>query len=156
MNEKKGGPLFGIGGVTLLTVLLVLCLTMFSVLALGSAQADYRLSEKNASAVTAYYSAENKAFDLIRQAGEIWPEGSGQPPISAFSEGLRADFGITAGSDGERVLIAAEIPAQEGTCLRVTFSLTGGHTPRWEIIRWQLIPPAQDENDIPTLPVFLP
>ena len=158
MNQRKAGPLYGIGGVTLLTVLLVLCLTLFAVLALSTAQADLRLSEKNARAVSAYYEAESQAFALIRQSGEIWPAGSGRPApadfLAAFSSEVEAAW---AELEGEGLLVSAEIPMQDGQLLQLAFHLKpGGQAERWEIRQWQLLPPAQDEGDIAYLPLHQP
>ena len=159
MNEKKGGPLFGIGGVTLLTVLLILCLTLFSVLALSSAQADLRLSEKNARTITAYYSAENQAYEIIRLAEEIWLEEDRRPPLSAFSSGFSSVREVKVEAADEAIRISADIPIQENSYLRVVLLLkakSDGNTSRWEIIQWQMLPPVQDEADIAFLPLFIP
>lgn len=67
--EKKNvlpSPI-GVGVITLITVLLVLCLTIFSILTYSSAQADMRLSEVNAEAVAAYYDADAEAAELYAQ-----------------------------------------------------------------------------------------
>ena len=157
MSENKGGPLYGIGGVTLLTVLLVLCLTLFAVLALSSAQADLRLSEKNARTVTAYYTAEGKAYDLMRVAGELWPAGIRQPSADEFARGLPTELSANAERDGEAILVSVDIPVQDDSFLRVAFSLRdGADASRWEIRQWQLLPPPQDEADIAFLPVWIP
>ena len=157
MSEKRGGPLYGIGGVTLLTVLLVLCLTLFAVLALSSAQADLRLSEKNARTVTAYYVAESKAYDLMRLSGELWPAGSRQPSADDFARGLPAELAAKAEREGETIRVSADIPVQDDSFLRVSFSVgAGADASRWAVSQWQLLPPPQDENDIPFLPVWIP
>ena len=164
MNENKGGPLYGIGGVTLLTVLLVLCLTLFAVLALSSSQADYRLSEKNARAVKAYYTAENRAYDLMNNAEEIWQAGGGKPSAEAFSEKLFSydepgytECNVSAVSEGQGILICADVPVQDGAFLRIAVYIKrdGGASP-WEVRQWQLLPPVQSESDIANLPLWLP
>ena len=162
MSENKSGPLFGIGGVTLLTVLLVLCLTLFSVLALSSAQADLRLSEKNARMVTAYYTAENQVYDLIKQVETIWPEAGRRPTISALIRvfsGASQTQEVTVEPEGDNVLITLDVLVQENSILRVTLYLraeAGVHASRWEIRQWQTLPPTQSEADVAFLPLFIP
>lgn len=57
----------GVGVITLIDVLLVLCLTIFSILTYSSARADLKLSQVNADAVTAYYAADSEAAELYAQ-----------------------------------------------------------------------------------------
>lgn len=64
--KGKGNP-FGVGIATILTVLLVLCLTVFSALALSSARADLALSRTGADTIAAYYAADAKAAALYQQ-----------------------------------------------------------------------------------------
>ena len=62
-SAKLSSPV-GVGVIAILTVLLVLCLTIFSVLSLSAAQADLRLSQTNADTVSAYYAADAQAAQL--------------------------------------------------------------------------------------------
>ena len=172
MEERKGGPLFGIGGVTLLTVLLVLCLTLFAVLALSAAQADWRLSEKNAETVLAYYAAENEAYALINAAEDLLlmldgGASAGTIPESVLmmlgvdallSENLSAlGYEVAAEADGGGVLLSADIPVLRGSVLRVALFLeSGDDAPHWEVRQWQLFPPAQDDEQIAFLPLLIP
>ena len=65
-----------VGGASLLVVFAVLCLTVFALLSVGTVQADRRLSDTAAQAVSDYYAADLKAEQLFAKlrAGEI-PEG---------------------------------------------------------------------------------
>lgn len=63
---KRKAP-FGIGIPTILTVLLVLCLTVFAALAAASARAEYALSQTGAQTVQDYYAADAKAQVLYAQ-----------------------------------------------------------------------------------------
>lgn len=65
MGDQNSSPV-GIGVISIITVLLVLCLTIFSALTLSSAKADLALSQKNADTVAAYYEADAKAAALYR------------------------------------------------------------------------------------------
>lgn len=61
---KKSPPPIGIGVVSIMTVLLVLTLSVFSSLTLTSARADLSLSQTNAGTVAAYYAADAQAARL--------------------------------------------------------------------------------------------
>lgn len=68
MNQDNRLPSpVGVGVITIITVLLVLCLTIFSALTLSSARADQRLSQINADTVSAYYAADGEAARLYAQ-----------------------------------------------------------------------------------------
>ena len=54
----------GVGVITVITVLLVLSLSIFSALTLSTARADLALSRRNADTVTAYYAADAQAAAL--------------------------------------------------------------------------------------------
>lgn len=64
MREKASSPI-GVGVLTVLTVLLVLTLAVFSALTYTSARADLALSRTNAGTVTAYYAADADAAQLL-------------------------------------------------------------------------------------------
>ena len=158
MSEKKGGnPLYGIGGVTLLTVLLVLCLTIFAVLALSSAQADHRLSEKSAAAVAAYYTVENQAHEMMAQIEGMWPLDGRRPLATDVEVRLVAHYDLQVEAEGDGLLINAEFSVQETQTLQIeAFLGPGGAGGRWEIRKWQMLPPEQDEGDIDFLILWQP
>lgn len=58
--SDKGSPI-GVGVLTILTVLLVLTLAVFSALTFASAKSDLSLSKINAQTVSDYYSADSEA-----------------------------------------------------------------------------------------------
>lgn len=64
-KSNKNAPFLNIGSASLLVVFLVLCLVIFAVLTLTSAQSDYRFSERLADRRTAYYTACNQAEEQI-------------------------------------------------------------------------------------------
>lgn len=63
----KGSSPIGVGVLTVLTVLLVLTLAVFSALTYTSARADLALSKINADTVTAYYAADAQASALLEE-----------------------------------------------------------------------------------------
>ena len=55
----------GIGGPSIIMIFVILCLTTLGALSLMTANADWKLTEKAANAVTAYYIADNKAEETL-------------------------------------------------------------------------------------------
>ena len=76
-----------VGGSSLLTIFAILCLTIFTLLALSTAQADGRLSDASIKAVSDYYAAEleaEKILAMLRQ-GKM-PDGvTRQEDIYSYS-----------------------------------------------------------------------
>lgn len=64
MSRHSSSSPIGVGVLTILTVLLVLTLAVFSALSYAAARADLALSRKNADTVTAYYAADDQARRL--------------------------------------------------------------------------------------------
>lgn len=65
MRQENTAPSpFGVGIITIITVLLVLTLSIFAALTLSSAKADLALSRINADTVSAYYAADAQAARL--------------------------------------------------------------------------------------------
>lgn len=76
MTKKGSGAFPAVGGSSLLVIFAVLCLTIFSLLALSTVQAGGRLSQTSADAVAAYYQADTQAEEILARlrAGKI-PDG---------------------------------------------------------------------------------
>ncbi len=76
MNDKKRFSPPAVGGASLLAVFAVLCLTMFALLSLATVQADRRIADAAAQAVTDHYAADCAAQEILARlrAGEM-PEG---------------------------------------------------------------------------------
>ena len=108
MNEKKTVHFTppAIGGVSLLVVFAVLCLTVFALLSLATVQADVRLADASAQAVKDYYAADCAAQEILARLrnGEL-PEGvavngdvySFSCPISD-TQTLEAEVRLSVGS----------------------------------------------------------
>ncbi len=78
MRAEKQGHFSppAVGGISLLVVFAVLCLTVFALLSLSTVRADERLSLASAQAVSDYYAADGAAQEILArlQGGEM-PEG---------------------------------------------------------------------------------
>lgn len=73
MNERQRFSPPAVGGSSLLVIFAVLCLTVFAMLALSTVQANGRLSDASAEAVTSYYAADAQAEAILAQlrAGRV-------------------------------------------------------------------------------------
>ena len=67
MQEKKSFSIPVTGGSSLLVTFAVLCLTVFTLLALSNVRANARLTNASINAVTDYYEADLQAESLFAQ-----------------------------------------------------------------------------------------
>lgn len=70
LKKKEEGKMAHVGLLSLLLIFIVLCLAVFGVLALSSAAADGRLAQKNVDKVQAYYTADGKGEEWIKEVNE--------------------------------------------------------------------------------------
>ena len=74
MKERRM-PFLGIGAASIVLVLTIVCLSVFSVLTLSSADGDYMLSKKSLKHTTLYYEAENKADEMTGKIDQmLWKQ----------------------------------------------------------------------------------
>ncbi|WP_294550776.1 hypothetical protein [uncultured Pseudoflavonifractor sp.] len=109
---KKSPPPIGIGVVSIMTVLLVLTLSVFSSLTLTSARADLSLSQTNAGTVAAYYAADAQAARLYADF------------LSGTDDELETDIPMTdtqslhlhlvRSGDGVEILAWQTVPLEDG------------------------------------------
>lgn len=130
MAQRDKGQRFSppaVGGISLLVVFAVLCLTVFALLALTTVQADTRLADASAQAVVDYYAADCAAQELLARLrnGER-PEGvelSGSGPLQA----------------------RYTVPISDTQELQVSVTLEGNGG--YVIERWQAVPSQKWEAD---------
>ncbi|MBQ9931985.1 MAG: hypothetical protein IJO79_06470 [Firmicutes bacterium] len=126
-NEKRGIPAIGVS--SLLIIFTVLCLTVFALLSVASAQADQALSDKAASSVEGYYAADFAAEETLALLR------SGEKPSH-----VKERNGI--------YYYAHEISATQ--TLEVEVRVDGSD---YEILRWQAVPSSEWHAD-DELPVW--
>lgn len=73
-KDRSAPP--AVGGISLLVVFAVLCLTVFALLSLSTVRADDRLGKLSAQAVADYYEADTRAEEILARlrAGQIFDE----------------------------------------------------------------------------------
>jgi hypothetical protein len=123
MVEKERFSPPAVGGSSLLVIFAVLCLTVFALLGLSTVQADGRLSDASANAVSAYYAADCQAETILAQlrAGEV-PEG------------------VTVQGD----VYAYTCPISDTQALEVEVQLDGTE---YTILRWQAVSTVEWQSD---------
>jgi len=112
-----------IGGSSLLVIFAVLCLTVFTMLALTTAQAEERLADSAVNAVADYYRADTRAEEIFAALR------SGQMP-----EGVTEQGGI----------YSYVCPISEKQDLYVVLREQQG---LWEVLRWQAVARPEITND---------
>lgn len=124
MSEKQEKTPFGTGMSSLLMLFVILCLTVFGVLAYLTARADFRLTQRSADAAQAYYTADARAEELIAAADGIL---SGKPEWEMLPSLLQeAGFSVSKGE--EELQAEVEIPVEGSRIyrLRIGFERSGG------------------------------
>ena len=113
MDKEHRGRIPVVGGSSLLVIFAVLCLTVFALLSLSTVQANGRMSEASAQAVSDYYEADREAEEIFARlrAGE-------------FPEGVAEIDGV----------YAYTCPVSETRQLRVELLREGED---WTVLRWQ-------------------
>jgi len=123
MDKKERVSVPAIGGSSLLVIFAVLCLTIFALLCLSTVQANARLSDASAKAVSGYYQADAQAETILAQLR------SGQMPA-----------GVTC-TDG---IYAYSCPISETQALAVEVTLDGS---AYTVLRWQAVSTAEWNPD---------
>ena len=106
-----------LGGVSLLVVFAVLCLTVFALLSLSTVRADQRLSDASAQAVKDYYAADCKAQELLARLR------FGETPEEVWTDGTLCGYTIPI-SDTQELQVEVDVRG------------TGDYT----VLRWQAVP----------------
>lgn len=113
----------GLGAASLALIFSVLCLAVFSLLTLSTAERNRALTLKRVEALTAFYAADNAAVELAASLREAAAQGGiparvGEVEISDDGQGV---YSYSCRIDGRRVLA-------------VSLKLTDGAL---EILSWQ-------------------
>lgn len=112
-RERFAAP--AVGGSSLLVIFAVLCLTVFALLGLSTVQADQRLAEASAKAVSDYYQADLQAERILAQLR------CGQVPQDVMRQGEVYSY-VCPVSDTKQLEV--EVECRDGV---------------WNVLRWQMI-----------------
>ena len=119
-REKERFSAPAAGGVSLLVVFAVLCLTVFALLGLATVQADLRLADASAQSVKAYYEADCRAQELLARLK------NGEFPEDVYLDGEHYVF---------------DVPISEGQKLSVELDRD------FTVLRWQAVSAWEWESD---------
>jgi uncharacterized membrane protein affecting hemolysin expression len=142
--EKIDMRTSGIGVTTLFVVLIVLCLTIFSVLAFASSSADLRLSSKNAEMAEKYYVADNLAVQISADVTSLWQQDAPRPDAAALLRLEEAIIGnpgvvyasaVDNGADGIHVSYSIVVD----TLLTLAVELSIPESGICEVQSWSLV-----------------
>ena len=123
MEVKRRFSPPAVGGSSLLVIFAVLCLTVFALLSLSTVQADGRLGDAAAAAVSDYYRADCQAETVLAQLRQ------GRMP-----EGVTVRDGVCSYT----------CPISDTQELAVEVYLEGTD---YTVLRWQAVPTAQWQPD---------
>lgn len=120
-TERFSSP--AVGGSSLLTIFAVLCLSVFALLSLSTAQAEKRMANASARAVSAYYEADTQAEEIFAKlrSGESVPGVGQTEDIYTYS-----------------------CPISENQTLMVELEHTDSC---WQIRRWQAVATVQTAEE---------
>lgn len=154
MNQKAKGA--QIGGITILVVFLVLCLAVFSVLSVASANADLKITRRAAAAAVEYYEADAKGQALLAKLdGQLKGLPDFAEPSDAYQvaksdvQALFSESGlehqIERGEDALLVSFTLPVGERRGIFAEVSVGFPRGEKARYEILAWRTL--AIDEGE---------
>ncbi len=131
VNERRS-PKISIGIVSLVVILTVLCLTIFSVLTLTTALNERQLAEKTAIAIENYYNAEAYCSRIANDIGQIWEKEGDITELQAYAKANKVDCHL----ENNEIYFTYQCAIDKNQALFVTISL--GDT--FEVERWNVQP----------------
>jgi len=123
MRKPEGYQQPAVGGSSLLVMVCVLCLTVFSMLSLSSVQAQGRIAETAIRSVSDYYAADLQAEEIFARLR------TGENPA-----GVRESGGMYTYC----------VPISDRQTLHVTLTR---QQDRWSVLRWQVITAETTTDD---------
>lgn len=160
-SKKKSEPFVNIASSSLLVTFLILCLMTFATLSLSSAQSNYKFSQRLAERRTSYYTAANKASEILDSIDAVLEDAYEASEASYFPA---AQEGLTTlaftGENKDTVLeldftalnptVSYRVPINEKQALSVIIELTSADGARegfYQIQQWKTISTAQWNGD---------
>lgn len=138
MNKKNFvKPAVGIGISSILLIFLIVCLSVFSVLALTSATSDYKMSRKIADYNIQYYEAYQLAQDEIAKVDEklqeIYNNSKTKKEYLKESSSIKTDFTVEI-NDTQAIEVNLEVlyPKKVGDVFYQVKSFKTISTTKWQ------------------------
>jgi len=127
-KKNEQGRTVSIGGISILMVFVMLCLTTFGLLTLSTARAEMRLTQKNAQSVTQYYDVSARMQELLAQIDGILRGGEKQGKTRAELLGELALLeGVSVQDGGRDATVTATLSGEGpvGMVMRLTVDENG-------------------------------
>ncbi len=121
-----------LGGSSLLVVFAVLALTIFALLSLSTVQADARLGDAAAGAVSGYYAADCQAQEILAR-------------LRAGEKPKDCDLTVKETENPEQMLYSYAVPISDTQELQVRLRLGGKDN--YTVLRWAAAPVGEWEYD---------
>lgn len=131
-NQRKTAGV-NIGGASIIMVFSVLCLTIFAVLTLVSANAESNLANKSVTSVKNYYEAEAQANNTLSEIYKIVDEQSDLQGIKANV--LKLSNTVSASDDGGKLIISYSEKIDDSQELKAKLSTDGKNI---KILSWKV------------------
>lgn len=140
-----------IGASSLILIFIVLCMATFGLLSISSAQGDLKLAGRNGEAVRAYYEADSRGQQWLKEVDQVLTEEMGEEKDSTqCSLDIKDRLGELY--DRESGLISTDIPMDRGQSLHIELVLMCGEK-HYDIKSWYVY--ASDEYEIDnSMPVW--
>lgn len=135
-----------LGGVSLLVIFAVLCLTVFALLSLSTVQADCRLADATAQSVSDYYAADLEAQTILAKLrqGERPANVAVEAAEAASSENNtiapeaeNADSAVNSNSPSALYSYTCQISETQNLQVQVRLNPQTG---AYSVLRWQAVP----------------
>jgi hypothetical protein len=127
----------GVGLSTLVTIMVAVLLTTFSVLTLVSARADLSLSEKAVTSTQTYYAADGKAEQWLAKVDTFVQQTHDDLVGDLTAAGYQPSV-----DDNGQLKIATTIPIDDKRDLIVEVALDSAG--EMDILRWQSVPKPRE------------
>ena len=130
VTKKKASFGTTMGVSSIIAILVILVLVVFSALSITTSKADLKLSQKTSNGVIAFYEADAAAEDMMAEVADIIKSGTG------WQAKLPAAYETTA--SGDATLIEYTVPVDNNRNLNVRLSADSSGKLTREI--WQVVP----------------
>lgn len=151
-KETRGFSNFGFS--TILLSFVMICVVTFSALALVTANSDYRLSKKVAEKTSAYYTAQEKAYERLKLLDTLFAgcylTSTGEDAYFGRIEAHSKEYGTFLTDDDGYYLLFEEPIAQDqhlSVKLRIKHPLTENDT-FFEIVEWKSVYTKEAPEDV--------
>ncbi len=147
---NEGNVRAGTGGVSILAIFVVLCLTTLAALSLVSAQADSSLAEKASLSTEQYYAADAGAEEKLAEiVGIANGGGDWQATLAGMGYVIEEADGAVVVSFDENINDAKELKVE----IEIGIGSDGEPTGEWKRLHWQTqaLPLVEEPQALPLL-----